>query len=262
MVNFKLRNVLIIAIVSVILCACNSVKNLTDFQKSRRFSDSLTIVKPFIPRIQSGDILSINVSSLSAEASSFFNPYNGISASGGNSNSASSAGVNQTPGYLVDPSGDIQYPIIGNIKVAGLTTTEIRDTIRERLKVYVKEPTVIVRYLNFKITFLGEVGRVDVVNVPNESITLPEAISLSGDLTPYAQRDSIMVIRDIGGKKMVGYVDLTSREVFSSPYYYLHPNDIVYIKPSRFKAQHNDRFFTLFSFGTGVLSLLLFLFKK
>jgi polysaccharide biosynthesis/export protein len=262
MVKLNVKKILVFSVVVVIFSACNSVKNLTNFQKSRRYGDTLAVAKPFSPRIKTGDILSIAVSSLSAEASSFFNPYNGIGATGGNLNSSSGVGVNQTPGYLVDPSGDIQYPLIGNIKVAGYTTSEVRDTVRGRLQHFLKEPTVIVRYLNFKITFLGEVGRVDVVNVANESITLPEAISLAGDLTPLAQRDSVMVIRDVGGKKVVGYIDLTSREVFNSPYYYLHPNDIVYVRPSKFKAQHNDRFFTLFSFGTGVLSLLLFLFRK
>lgn len=261
MVNFYTKKICVATILVLVFSACNSVKNLTDFQRSKRFTDTLTVAKRFIPKIQPGDIISINVSSLSNEASSFFNPYNGLGVVGVGVNS-NSGGVNQTPGYLVDPSGYIQYPLIGNIKVAGLTTTEIRDTMLTRLKNFVREPTVIVRYLNFKITFLGELGRVEVVNVPNESITLPEAISLSGDVTAYAQRDSVMVIRDVGEKKVVGYVDLTSREVFNSPYYYLHPNDIVYVKPSRFKAQHNDRFFTLFSFGTGVLSLLLFLFRK
>jgi polysaccharide export outer membrane protein len=262
MVKIYIKNAIVFGIVVVVFSACNSVKNLTDFQKSKRYSDTLTVSKPFIPKIRPGDLISINVSSLSAEASSFFNPYNGLSTSGGTQGISTSVGVNQTPAYPVDPSGNIQYPFIGNVKVAGLTTTQIRDTLRARLSFYLKEPTVIVRYLNFKITFLGEVGRVDVINVASESITLPEAISLSGDLTAYARRDSVMVIRDVDGKKVVGYVDLTSREVFNSPYYYLHPNDIIYIKPSSFKAQHNDRFFTLFSFGTGVLSLLLFLFRK
>ena len=219
--------------------------------------------KTFIPKIQTGDILSIYVSSLSNEASSFFNPYNGFNTNGtSNSTSGNGVGVNQSPGFLVDPSGDIQYPLLGNIKVAGYTTSQVRDSIRFKLTHFLKEPTVIVRYLNFKITFLGEVNRPDVYNISNEMVTLPEAISLAGDLSATAQRDSIMVIRDVGGKKVVGRVDLTSRDVFSSPYYYLHPNDIVYIKPKKFKAQHNDRIMTLFSFGTGVLSLLLFLFRK
>jgi polysaccharide export outer membrane protein len=262
MVKLNVKKILVFSVIVVVFSACNSVKNLTDFQKSRRYDDTLAVARPFIPRMQPGDLISINVSSLSTEASSFFNPYNGLGAVGGGSNAGNSGGINQTPGFLVDPSGNIQYPLIGNIKVAGYTTSQIRDTVRARLGLYLKEPTVIVRYLNFKITFLGEVGRIDVVNVPNESITLPEAISLSGDVTALAQRDSIMIIRDVGGKKAIGYVNLMSREVFNSPYYYLHPNDIVYVKPSKFKAQHNDRFFTLFSFGTGVLSLLLFLFRK
>jgi len=263
MVKFYVKEVFVFGIFLVFFSACNSVKNLTNFQKSGRYGDTLAVAKPFIPRIKTGDILSISVSSLSSEASSFFNPYNSLSNSAVmTSGPASAVGVNQTPGYLVDPAGDIQFPIVGDIKVSGYTTSEVREVVKERLKAYLKEPTIIVRYLNFKITLMGEVGRPDVYNISNEMVTLPEAISLAGDLTPLAQRDSIMVIRDVAGKKEFGNVSLNNREVFNSRYYYLQPNDIVYVKPSKFKAQHNDRFFTLFSFGTGVLSLLLFLFRK
>jgi polysaccharide export outer membrane protein len=261
MVYFNLKKILIFSVIIIVFSACNSVKNLTYFQKSKRFADTLAVAAAYIPKIQTGDILSIYVSSLSTEASSFFNPYNGFNSTVAN-NSAGAVGVNQTPGYLVDPSGDIQYPLIGNIKVIGLTTAEVRETVRAKLKLFLKEPTVIVRYLNFKVTFLGEVGHPEVFNISNEMVTLPEAISLAGDLTPFAQRDSVEVIRDVEGKKVIGIVNLNNREVFNSPYYYLHPNDIIYVRPSKYKAQHNDRFFTLFSFGTGVLSLLLFLFKK
>jgi polysaccharide export outer membrane protein len=263
MVKSDFKKIIIFVNVIIVFSACNSVKNLTYFQKSKRYADTLAVAAAYIPKIQTGDILSIYVSSLSAEASSFFNPYNGFNSNGGNnSNTGSAVGVNQTPGFLVDPSGDIQYPLIGNIKVIGLTTAEVREAVRSKLKLFLKEPTVIVRYLNFKVTFLGEVGHPEVFNISNEMVTLPEAISLAGDLTPFAQRDSVEVIRDVNGKKQIGIVNLTNREVFNSPYYYLHPNDIVYVRPSKFKAQHNDRFFTLFSFGTGVLSLLLFLFRK
>src|SRR5476649_394640 len=120
MLKVNVKNAVVFGIVLVVLSACNSVKNLTDFQRSKRYSDTLSVSKPFIPRIQPGDILSVSVSSLSSEASSFFNPYNGFSGGGG-----AAVGISQTPGFLVDPSGDIQYPLIGNVKVAGLTTTEI-----------------------------------------------------------------------------------------------------------------------------------------
>jgi len=258
MVKLYIIKVFVFSAVIVIFSACNSVKNLTYFQKSNRGTDTISVAKAYIPKIQAGDLLSIYVSSLSAEASSFFNPFNGT----GSAATGTSVGTSQSAGYLVDPSGEIQYPLLGNIKVAGRTTSEVRDTIRSRLNLFLKGQTVIVRYLNFKITFLGEVNRPEVYNISNEMVTLPEAISLAGDLTLFAQRDSIQVIRDVNGKKEFGVVNLNSREVFNSPYYYLHPNDIVYVKPSKFKAQHNDRFITLFSFGTGVLSLLLFLFRK
>ena len=85
---------------------------------------------------------------------------------------------------------------------------------------------------------------------------------MAGDLTPFAQRDSIQVIRDVNGKKEIGWVNLTTRDVFSSPYYYLHANDLIYVKPSKFKAQHNDRFVTLFTFGTSIVSLLFIFLRR
>src|SRR5665213_408477 len=107
MVKLNVKKILVFSVVVVIFSACNSVKNLTNFQKSRRYGDTLAVAKPFIPRIKAGDILSINVSSLSSEASSFFNPYNGFNTSMGTQTGSTGVGINQTPGFLVDPSGDI-----------------------------------------------------------------------------------------------------------------------------------------------------------
>jgi polysaccharide export outer membrane protein len=199
--------------------------------------------------------LSIYVNSLSPEASSFFNPYKaGVTSNGSTDN-------NNTSGYLVDASGDIELPLVGNIKVTGHTTSQVRDTLKVLLKQYLKEPTVLVRFLNFKISLLGEVAKPNVYNIPNEMITLPEALSMAGDLTPFARRDSIQIIRDVNGKKEFGYVNLTNRNVFSSPYYYLHANDLVYVKPSKIKARQNDRSFQFVSLGISLLSLIIIIIR-
>jgi len=251
MIDFFLRKLSFCCVILFIFSSCSNEKKLIYFQKSNKHSDTIMVSKPYVPKIQQGDILSIPINSLSAEASSFFNPYSG----------GAIAGSSQATGYLVDSAGIIQMPIIGNLKVSGLTTSQVRDSVKLRLLPYLKEPTVQVRFSNFKISILGEINKPDVYNVPNEMITLPELISMAGDMTIFARRDSVEVARNINGQKVFGYVNLNNREVFSSPYYYLHANDIVYIKPSKVKTQQTDRSFQFISLGLSVVSFLFILFK-
>lgn len=270
MTKLSIQKLFIFSLATIILASCNNVKNLTYFQKSRaHLQDTLSVAKFYVPKIHPGDLLSIPINSLAQDGSSFFNPYSNAgsgAATGASVGANGSSGISQAaaPGYLVDAAGEIELPVIGTINVNGYTTSQLRDTLKHILirKQYLKDPTVTVRFLNFKVTMLGEVGHPEVYNIPNEMITLPEAISMAGDLTPFAQRDSIQVIRDVNGKKEIGWVNLTTRDVFSSPYYYLHANDLIYVKPSKFKAQHNDRFVTLFTFGTSIVSLLFIFLRR
>ncbi|WP_158993226.1 polysaccharide biosynthesis/export family protein [Mucilaginibacter sp. L196] len=264
MIKNTLKKISLFTLIAFFFSACGSEKNLKYFASPPGRQDTVTIAKAYIPRIQPGDILSIYVNSLSPEASSFFNPYTGTSSMAGGSSPSSSAGAGQMtqPGYLVDPSGEIELPLIGNVKVSEYTTTQVRDTLKKLLSVYLKEPTVLVRFLNFKISILGEVARPDVYNIPNEMITLPEAISMAGDLTLYARRDSIEIIRDVNGKKVFANVDFSKRDVFSSPYYYLHSNDIVYVKPAKTKTQQTDRTIQYVSIAATLISLILVIFRR
>ncbi len=266
MIKSTLKKISLFTFIAFLLSACNTEKNLKYFTNQPGQQDTVAIAKAYVPRIEPGDILSIYVNSLSPEASSFFNPYTGTSSMAGGSSPSSGGGAasGQTtqPGYLVDPSGEIELPLVGNIKVINYTTTQVRDTLKKLLSIYLKEPTILVRFLNFKISILGEVARPDVYNIPNEMITLPEAISMAGDLTLYARRDSIEIIRDVNGKKVFANVDFSKRDVFSSPYYYLHSNDIVYVKPARTKTQQTDRSLQYISIGAGLISLLLVIFRR
>jgi polysaccharide export outer membrane protein len=267
MIKLTIQKLFLFCLTIIIFASCNDVRNLTYFQKSRgHLQDTMSVAKFYVPKIHTGDLLSISIGSLAGDASSFFNPYTnqGSGAASGGANASSGISQAAAPGYLVDAAGEIEIPVIGIINVNGYTTSQLRDTLKHLLirKQYLKEPTVVVRFLNFKVTMLGEVGHPEVYNIPNEMITLPEAISMAGDLTQYAQRDSIQIIRDVNGKKEFGWVNLTTRDVFNSPYYYLHANDLIVVKPSRFKAQHNDRVLTLFAFGTSVVSLLFIFFRK
>lgn len=254
--NIYLNVFLYLAIVFA-LSSCADQKKIAYFQKGINQSDTIDVSKAYVPTIQPGDILSIPVSSLNPAASSFFNPYSNVSPT-----TPDPGAVNVTPslsaanGYLVDAAGLIEFPILGTIKLAGLTTSEARDTIKNRLKVtYLKEPTVNVRFLNYKISVMGEVSRPSVYVIPNEKVTLPEALSMAGDLTVFARRENVLVVRDNNGKKEFGRVNLNTRELFTSPYYYLHSGDLVYVEQGKGKAAQNDQTYRILPIILSALSV-------
>jgi len=275
--NLYLGVALLQAIV-ILSTSCISRKQIAYFQKDRNQPDTIQVAEAYIPKIQPGDILSITIGSLNPIASSFFNPFStmpvtndnttsGGSATGspgaGGSGGGNSASLTQSaaPGFLVDPSGAIDMPILGTIKIAGLTTTAARDTIKNHLKFYLKEPTVNVRLLNYKISVMGEVAKPSIYVIPNEKVTLPEALSLAGDLTIFAKRENILVIRDENGKKVFGHVNLTTRDVYNSPFYYLHANDIVYVEPGKGRIAQTDKTYQLLPVMLSALSLITIIYE-
>lgn len=186
------------------------------------------------PLIQQGDILSITVTSLNTEASIIFNTPNisNVSAS-----TTGGGTVNQASGYLVDFKGNIQFPVLGNVHVVGLTDEELKDTITNELsqRKLLIDPIVIIRHLNFKVTVLGEVMHPTVVNVNSDKISILEAIGMAGDLTIYGKRDNVLLIREEHGEKVVRRIDLNSPDLLTSKYYYLKTNDVIYVEPNKTK---------------------------
>jgi polysaccharide export outer membrane protein len=270
------KNIFLFLPFLIFLSSCIDQKQIAYFQKSPNQSDTLSVSSAYIPKIQQGDILSIAVGSLNPLASSFFNPYSAMPVTGENSNTNSvsqtgpSTGGGATspmltqsvaPGYLVDASGAIELPLLGSIKVAGLTTSEAKELIKSKLKLYLKEPTVNVRFLNYKISVMGEVLHPSVYVIPNESVTLPEALSLAGDITIFGKRTNVLVIRDVNGKKEFGRVDLTSRDVFSSPYYYLHANDVIYVEPGKGRIAQTDKTYQVLPIILSALSFIAIIFS-
>lgn len=186
------------------------------------------------PVIQKNDLLSITVNSLNPEASQMFNPGN----SAQTVNNTTNTGGNVVNVYLVSTEGYIQFPVLGNIKAAGLTKKQLKDNLTKGLiegKLLV-DPLVSIRYVNYKVTVIGEVNHPSVLNIPNEKVTLLEALGLAGDLTLYGRRDNVLIIRDENGAKTFQRVNLNTNEIFSSPYYYLKSNDVVYVEPNRQKV--------------------------
>lgn len=235
------------------LSGCTSARKLAYFQNDAAGTDTLSIPEPFVPTIRRGDVLSVQVSSLNPEAAAFFNPPATASASVG---SGTGNSLPPTPGYLVAPDGTIRLPLVGLVPIADLTTAQASDLITGKLKTYLKEPTVNVRNQSFRISVLGEVARPALFTIPNERITLPEALGLAGDLTIYGRRDNVLIIREEGAKRIFTRLDMTRRDAFRSPYYSLHPNDVVYVEPGKARATSVDRVYQFAPIVTGILSLI------
>ncbi|HEY8661612.1 MAG TPA: polysaccharide biosynthesis/export family protein [Hanamia sp.] len=185
------------------------------------------------PIIQKKDILSITVSSLSAGATIIFNTPNlPITPSGASNNSP------QTAGYLVSDDGTIKFPVLGDIRAAGLTQKQLENNITQLLidKKLLFDPIVTARFLNFRVTVLGEVARPGVVYVPSEQISILEAIGDAGDLTIFGLRNNVILIRQEGPDKLVKRLDLNSSKILQSPYFFLKSNDVIYVEPGKAKV--------------------------
>ncbi|MCP9751058.1 polysaccharide biosynthesis/export family protein [Ferruginibacter sp. HRS2-29] len=188
------------------------------------------------PRIQRNDILSISISSLNAEASAIFNTPN--ASSGATTTSAGS--TTNVSGYLVNSDGNIQLPILGNIKAAGLTKKQLKDGITNLIldKKLLIDPIVTIRHLNFEVTVIGEVAKPTVITVPNEKISLLKALGLAGDITVYGKKDNVLLIREYDGDRTISRIDLNSPKFLTSDNYYLQPGDIVYVEANKDKVEN------------------------
>jgi polysaccharide export outer membrane protein len=224
--------------IAIILSSCADVRKTEYFADQQDANVKSSNVAPETV-IQPNDILSITVSSLNPAATAIFNTPNYS-----NITSTTLSGNNQqTPGYLVNVNGMIQFPVIGDLKVTGLTTNELRLQISKELtdRKLLIDPVVVVRHLNFKVSVLGEVGHPTVINVPSEKISLLEALGLAGDITIYGRKDNVMIIREENGVKNVKRIDLNSSQLFDSKYYYLKSNDIVYVEANKAKVSNASR---------------------
>lgn len=235
----------------ILISNCTYKKKLIYFQGALGGTETN---KNYTPVLRSDDLLSITVLSLDEIASKPFNlPINTINQNIG----GYSQGAPTGPGYLIDGEGNIDFPIIGKIKLGGLTRAAAIEHIKDQLKPYLNSPSVLIRILNYKITVLGEVRNPGTFTIPNERITLPEAIGIAGDLQITGVRNNVLVIRDIEGKKTETRVDLTKKDMFSSPVYYLQQNDVVYVEPNRAKINSAAINTSNVSLVVSVISLLI-----
>jgi polysaccharide export outer membrane protein len=221
------------------LVSCSSQKQAS-YNYIENVNDTLTkdAVKNPEPIIQENDLLSIHVLSLSTKpeiSDALYNPpaISGISGSSGGGNSPDR-------GYLVDVDGNIMFPRLGIIHAEGLTKKQLADTITSKIT-DLENPTVIVRFLNYRISVLGEVGHPGNFVIPYEKVTIFEAISLAGDIPVTGKKNNVKVLREVNGNREIGTIDLTSKNVFESPYYNLQQNDVVMVEVKKIKASQLDQ---------------------
>lgn len=238
--NKIIKTTILLLIAFCSICVVSSCSNTREATYFNDIKDSAKIVAKgsLEPIIQKKDILSITVSSLSNEATVIFNTPN-IPIPG---SASSIPNMPLTAGYLVDEEGSINFPILGNIQAAGLTQKELADNITKLLidKKLLFDPIVTTRFLNFRVTVLGEVNHPGVVTVPSEQISILEAIGQAGDLTIYGVRNNIILIRQEGPDKLVKRLNLNSSKILQSPYFFLKSNDVIYVEPSKAKIASSD----------------------
>lgn len=231
------------------LSSCSSPKEVAYFQNAKSF-ETVVDTDTFVPRFKVDDNISIFVSTLDPEASLPFNLIRPIGTAGG-----------EVVNYFVDIDGYIDFPVLGKIKLLGLTIDEAKELIKGRLEEgYLKDPVVNIQILNFKVSVLGEVNSPGTFVINGERISVLQALAQAGDLTIKGRRDNILVVRDFNGSKTYTRIDITNKEVFNSPVYYLTQNDIIYVEPNHSAATRyfgDSRIGTILSISTFALGIII-----
>jgi polysaccharide export outer membrane protein len=221
-------------ILAVVISSCTPYHNSAYFQGLDRNSEISHKIDNYSPlTIQAGDELSLGVKSLNPDADAIFNTSGASSGTSGGLPGGSPSGGGS--GYLVDKNGEIELPLVHKVKVSGMTIEQVQDVIKKAVVQYLKDPTVSVHLMNFKITIIGDVLNPNTFTVTSEHISIPQALSLAGDVTASAIRNNILLIREVNGERKYVNIDLTSSKLFDSPYYYLKNNDMLYVEEGRGK---------------------------
>lgn len=260
----KIKRFTFLCLLAIIFLAflqsCATKRNLVYFSN---LPDSTILQQRILEKsattIEVGDALAIKVTTLNPDANILFNsgslPMN-------NQSTGVSSGVSTTAvlpdGYVVDENGDIDFPVLGKIKLKGLTKEQAQQLISEKVSITAKNPIINIRILNFKVTVIGEVAKPGSFTIPNNKINVLEALGMAGDMTPYAVRENVLVIHERDGIRSMQRLDLTDKNVFKSNFFYLQQNDIVYVQPENtLKAkQANPGRFQLWSLLISSISTL------
>lgn len=226
-------------IAALLLNACSNKRNLVYFSDQHGNDNVPVNVSKMIqasePKIEPKDLLNIRITTLSVESNAIFNNVINVDV------------LNTTTpqlikmGYRVGKEGEVSFPVLGEVKLGGLTISQAEDLMAKRLSGYTKNPIVNIDFLNFKVTVIGEVNHPGTFTVADENVTLLGALGYAGDLTPFAKRNNLLVVRESDGVRTKQRIDLNSSELFNSPYYYLKQNDIIYVEPDKSRLQQTDQ---------------------
>lgn len=245
-------------------CATRDLVYFSDLEDESTYK--VAISETTSPKIQKDDLLNISVTSLSPESNLLFNM--GFLNTGANNpgtvrnaDAASRLGVE---GYLVDPNGEINFPVIGKIKIQGLTKMECIEKITNMVGEYVKDPIINIRFINFKITVIGEVNKPATFVIPTEKISVLEAIGMAGDMTMFGKRGNVLILRESNDERKIVRINLNSKDFLTSPFFYLQQNDIIYVEPDRMKsvqASTNQRSLTVIGIIASLSIAVIFNFR-
>jgi polysaccharide export outer membrane protein len=207
--------------------SCNSYKKIPYFEDVNMAQVSSEDINNYTDfTIQPHTQLSISVASKNPEADGVFN---------NNLQNAAANAANLNYGYTVNQKGEVKLPLLGFVKVSGLTSEQLAQQLERQLAPYLAKPSVTVTVMNFKVAVIGDVLRPNVYTSPSERLTIPEALGLAGDMNITGVRDRVIIVREISGKRQYIPIDMTSKTLFQSPYFYLKANDLIYVTPSKTK---------------------------
>jgi len=248
---------LIFAFYAVCLQACINAKNVTYFNNlPESLQIQLAKIQPPQQLIQINDVLTVKVGGENEKSVAYINQFFG----GAAGSSGSSSGLQNT----VDINGYIELPKIGKIKVEGLTRDAAKDTIRAAYAEYLKDPIVSVTFGNFRYTILGEVRSPGYYATPNEKLNVFEAIAQAGDMTPFAKKDNIKLIREVNGERKIISLNFNDKTILNSPDYYIHRYDVIYVEPERqrYFSDNFSRTTAILGAATSLTALLIIIFRK
>jgi len=244
-----------------LIFSCKAPVDVTYFQNTENL-EVVNSANNFAPKFKPDDIVGILVSAADIDTARPFNLSQGNSISN-ESDQSNSTNTPQSTGYLIDSEGNIEFPVLGKLKVSGLTRVELKNLLYTKLKTYINEPIINIRLQNFKITILGEVNSPGVYFIDNDRFTIIDAIGRAGDLTIKGKRQNIVVIRESDDFKTYHKIDLTSKNIFNEPAYYLTQNDVVYVEPNESQVRRsrtNDNTLNVIFSAIGVaISVLTFI---
>jgi polysaccharide export outer membrane protein len=218
--------ILFLAIYTCIITGCAPRRDLVYFSNLAKQSSEEKLLSQEV-KIQQNDLLSISVNSLNQESNVLFAV---------NTKNPSSDNNYKIEGYRVSKEGSINLPVVGNVRLEGLTIEQAQATISRELDKYVKKPVVDIQLVNFKVTVIGEVNRPSSFTVQGDNINLLEALGMAGDMTVYGKRENVLVIRQQNGQRIMKRLNLNNQDVMNSPFFYLKQNDVVYVEPDKSKA--------------------------